>query len=360
MFSIAFRYIFKRLLTTFLMVAPVVILMAWVTMSIKYIGLIVSDNLSFWTFFKLVLCILPGVCGIILPICFLISSIIAIQSLQNSKEIIVLMTSGKSALSIFAPLLTLGFLISATVLYVQTSGSPNAYKSFESIKEQIKTQISINLLPPQKFNVIGESVIYVGARVGNELQNIFVSYIPKNATSNTNIITAKSGSFIASDEGAFIQLENGCRQEFDKANDVVATLKFQILSYDVTPFFKRLYSKSSTVNYQTQTELIKEAEITNDENHKRNCLAEYHSRILNSNLPILNALIIGMFLIAVPERGHGRTKSILAFLLGTICHASVMVLLNTATKNSFMIPCNYAIMTVVMLLLFSVFIKKRN
>lgn len=358
--SVVFRYIFRKLLATFLMVTPVIVLTAWVTMSIKYVELIVSDNLSFFVFLKLILCVLPGVCGIILPICFLISVIIAVSSLRSNKELIVMMTSGKSALSLILPILALGCMVSSVVLYLQTTGTPIAYKSFENIKEHVKTQMSINLLKPQTFNVIGDSVIYVGSRHGSDLQNVFVSYIPKNRTSNTNIITAKRGALINNIDGMFIQLQNGQRQELDSANKVVSTLKFEILSYDITSFFKRFYSNSTRINYRTQSELLDEAQRTDDEGHRRNCLAEYHSRILISFLSVINALIVGIFLMSAHERGKGRVSSIVSFLCGVVCHTSVMLLLNTATKNTVMITYNYMIVVTIVLVLFFFFVRIRN
>lgn len=331
-------------------------------MSVGYVKLIVSDNVTLFDFFKLISCILPGVSAIILPICFLISSIITLQVFQNSKEMIIFMTSGKSALSIFMPLISLGALIASFMLYLQTTGSPYAYKAFEKLKEQIKTQISINLLKPMTFNVIGESVIYVGDISGNELKDIFISYVPKKKTSSSsNIITAKAGKYVSdNNETIFIQLFNGCRQEFDSENKPIATLKFDSLSYDVSPFFKRFYAKSKSTSGKTQTELSKEIQKTSNEELRQNYIAEYHSRIISSFLPIIYALVVSIFLIVPMERGKGRLESTLIFLMGTICQALIMTLVNISTKNSNMIKYNYMIICFVIVYLFMIFIRRRN
>lgn len=328
-------------------------------MSIKYINMIASDNISFYTFFKLVLCIFPGVSGVILPICFLISSIIVIQKMQTDKEVIVLMTSGKSSLSIFKPLLALGCCVAGGILYIQTIGSPQAYKNFENLQEQIKSKISVTLLKPGAFNVMGESVIYIGERNDRELKDVFISYIPNKQMSHTNIITAQKGKYLSENGKIFIVLTNGYRQELSKSNAVIATLKFETFSYDITQFFKRFYSRSKRPNEKTQSELMEQAQKTADIEIKRNYIAEYHSRFISSFLPILNALIVAIFLIVAQERGRGKLESIMSFFAGVLSQAFVMILINASTKDSDMISYNYLIIFFTIIGLFTAFMRRR-
>lgn len=361
MFTIAFRYILKRLIVTFFVVSPIVILIAWIAMSIKHIGMIVSDSVQLLTFLKLILCLSPWVCGIVFPICFLLSAIIAIHNLNTNKELTVLLCSGKSPLSIASPIVFWGSLISAIVMFLNIVGAPYAYKNFETMKEDIQTTVSINFLKIRSFNIIGHSVVYIGSREKNTLNNIFISYMPKKQNANVNIITARRGAIIRTNtKKIFIQLEKGCRQEIDKNDDVISTLMFDNLSYDITHLFKKFYKKSSKVNYKTQAELLQIARDDPDEKIKKNCLAEYHSRILISFASIINSLIVGIFLIIARERGRGRKDAVLAFSCGTICHIGLMVLLNMATKNIHLIFYNYIIVFAFILFLFLFFIKERN
>ncbi len=357
--SIAFKYIFKKLLGSLFIISPIVILMVWITMSIKYVNLIASDNVSIFTFFKLVLCIFPGVSGVILPICFLISSIIVIQKMQTDKEIVVFMTSGKSSFSVFKPLFVLACCVAGLILYIQTIGSPQAYKAFEDLQEQIKNKVSVTLLKPGAFNVMGESVIYIGERNDKELKNVFISYIPNNQTSHTNIITAQTGKYLSEKGKIFVILNNGYRQELSKSNEVIATLKFENFSYDITQFFKRFYARSKRPNEKTQSELMEQAKQAPNMEIKRNCIAEYHSRFISSFLPILNAMIVAIFLIVAQERGRGKLESIMGFFSGILCQVFVMILVNSSTKNSAMIPYNYFIIFFTMVSLFTIFMRRK-
>jgi len=352
---IAFCYILKNLLLAFCIITPIVILMVWIAMSIKYVDLIVSENISFIMFFKLVICTLPSIAAVILPTCFLISSIVVIQKMHSNEEIIVFLTSGKSPFSIFIPLFILGSALSLAVLSLRTTLSPMAYKAFEDMQEQVKNNISVNLLKPGTFNVIGESVIYIGERLDRELKNVFISYIPNNQKSHTNIITAASGKYITDKGKILILLNNGYRQEFDKYNKILATLKFENFSYDITQFFKRFYSRPKRPNEKTQKELLEEVKTIQNQELKQYYMAEYHSRYLFSTLPILDSLILAICQLKPIGRGRDRKVALKSFFLGILCQIFIIILGNLSAKELSIAYYNYAIVAVLFVVLFSFF-----
>ena len=354
MFTIAFKYILKRLLVTFFIVSPIIILMTWIVMSVKYISLIVSDDLSFGMFLKLVLCVSPGVCGIILPICFLISSIIAVYTLQNDKELVVFMASGTKPNLLLSPILLLGVCVTAIVLLINTIGAPSAYKTFEHLKEKLQTRISTNFLSTQAFNTIGNSVIYVGSRSANVLENIFISYISERRNSNT--ITARKGAVVAKDKRVYIKLFHGYRQELDKNNEAVATLTFDELTYDITELFTKFYEKSTKVKFKTQAELMHGYKTSKDTQQQLNCLTEFHSRLMIPFVSIINALIVGLLLLSPQARGRGRNRVIVAFLCGIACYAGIMILINGNANVLY----NYVTICALIVFLYISFLKYRN
>ena len=360
MFSIVFRYIFQQLLVTFSVVSPILIFLMLLAMSVRYISIITASDVAFSIILKMLLYLTPGICGIILSICFLISSIIAIYNMQTRNEMTIFLLSGKSPISLLNPIITFGVLVSFVVYIVNTVVSPYAYKRFEEVKEQIQTKISLNILKPKSFNKVGNSIVYIGSRDNNTVNKIFISYIPNKKNAIANIITAKRGHLVVEDKKIFILLENGFRQEINKKNEVITTLTFGSLSYDITDIFSSFYKKSSKVNYKTQNELIKISQETDDEKLKKNYLAEYHSRIIMPFISLINALIIGLCLIKPQRRGRGKKSAGIAFALGIICYSGAIVLLNTATKHTDMIQYNYFLFILTFIGLFITFLLKRN
>ncbi len=357
--SIAFCYMLKKMLLAFSVVTPIIILMVWIAMSIKYVDLIVSENVSFAMFFKLILCTLPGIAAIILPTCFLISSIIVIQKMHSNEEITVFLTSGKIPFSLFIPLFVLGTVFSLGILYLRTTISPMAYKNFEDMQEKVKNNISINLLKPGIFNVIGESVIYIGERTDNELKKVFISYIPNNQQSHTNIISATSGKYVADNGKISILLDNGYRQEFDRYNKILATLKFESFSYDITQFFKRFYARPKRPNEKSQKELLEEVKIIKDQKLKQYYMAEYHSRYLFSTLPILESLILAIFLLKPIGRGRDRKVALKSFSVEILCQILIIILGNLSAKEFVIAYYNYIAVVVLFAVLF-VFFKYKG
>ena len=61
MTSIAFRYIFKKLSVSLLIIAPIIIVLVWLTASLKYVNLIVVEDISVIAFLNLIACRLPDI-----------------------------------------------------------------------------------------------------------------------------------------------------------------------------------------------------------------------------------------------------------------------------------------------------------
>jgi lipopolysaccharide export system permease protein len=302
---------------------------------------------------------LPGITGIILPICALVSSIVAVNKMRQDKELTVFMTSGKSSFSIFLPILVFSMFIVGTVMCLQMSISPSAYKHFEDIQENVKSQISMSIIKPGIFNAFGNSIIYIGGKTSTKLENVFISYIPVNKKSTTNIITAKSGTYEKEGDKYFIILKNGYRQELNNNNFVISTLKFEHFSYDVTPFFNRYYSRSKSPVGKTQKELLNVIKKTDNIEIKRNYTTEYHARFITPFITIINAFIIAIFLIVPREKYKGRFDAIKSFSLGIVNQIFITTLVNVSTKSDRFVIFNY-IIVFALILGFSIIFGRRR
>jgi lipopolysaccharide export LptBFGC system permease protein LptF len=280
--------------------------------------------------------------------------------MQADREVTVFITSGKHPFSLFLPLLTLSICISGVILYLQTTASPRSYGIFRSFQDEIKKNFSATILKPKIFNILGDSIIYFRKRVGRELKDVFISYAPNKGISNTNIITAQSGSYISEGEKIFVLLNNGYRQEIDKSNMIVSTLRFENFSYDVTPFLRRVYAKVRKTSEKTQSELLRDAIQTTNLEERQNYITEYHSRLTATFVPILNALVIAIFMIVAQDRRRAKIRLLISAFGGIFCQILVVTLTNILTKNEYMIIFNYIIIAFFMFFLFVTFMRKRN
>ena len=351
MHDIISRYIFKKLFIALFVFAPIVIMVVWLTLSVRFIDFIITDDISILTFLKLISHSIPDVIAIVLPMCALISGINVFYKMQSDKEISIFMTSGRSKLFIASPLLLFSIIVSLSVFYMQTSVIPDSYKSMSSIQRKIQNKISLSVIKPGVFNVLGESVIYIGSKSGNSIKDVFISHIPKTDKQQTNIIVAKEGKYTIENNRLYITLLNGYRQLLDKNNEAVSGLMFEKFSYDVTQFVKKYSEKTVKVHEKTQKELFKDALKTKDPVLKTRYLSEAHGRITMSFIPIINGLIMAIFMISASYRGQRLLNSLKCLGSGVVSQIVMITLVNASRKSEMFINLNYAIIFGAMCLL---------
>jgi lipopolysaccharide export system permease protein len=359
--SILFKYILKRLLASFIIIAPVIIVVVWLTISIRYINLIITDDIKFSMFCRLILCTLPEIASTISPVCFLISGMYVFHRMRNDQEIVIMMTSRKSIFSIATPLMFFALILSVVMYYAQANLTPMSHKNLIDISQKVRNQVSMSIVKPGVFNILGSSVVYIGSKTNTSLFDVFISYIPKKTPFKTNIISAKSGTYEINNNRLYITLKNGNRQVLDAQNRLLSILKFERFSFEVTDFVKRYSSKSERPHEKTQKELFEEAKRTSNNKLKMQYLSEAHGRHIISVLPILNALLISWFLIVASSRErrwHGLLKCFTGGVVGQIC---VISLVNMSGKIENLLFYNYAIvMLLVYILIYFSFLKKNK
>jgi lipopolysaccharide export system permease protein len=263
--------------------------------------------------------------------------------MQVDNELVTLITLGKSATSILRPLLAFAMCISCSIFFLQTKISPHSYRHFFDIQEKIKNQVSASIIKPGIFNVLGDSVVYIGKKRGTTIGNVFISYVPAEEKANVNIITAKSGTYSIQGENLFIILENGCRQELDRNNLIISTLNFDSFAYDVTPFFYRFKLAQTSERNYTQDELLSLADGTKDLRWRRIYIAEYFSRLTTPCIPVVTAMFVAFFMIRPRGRNNKKSDIIKSFFGGIIGQITISTLIQASTKNNNIIIFNYIV-----------------
>jgi lipopolysaccharide export LptBFGC system permease protein LptF len=209
------------------------------------------------------------------------------------------------------------------------------------------------------FNVVGDSVVYIGKKTKNSIEDIFISYISKSGKRNTNIIAAKSGDYTLKDNNLFIKLKKGHRQELNENNSLISILSFDSFSYNVSQFVRKYYNRVNKIYENTQDELLRLASKANNPRLKNKYLAEFHGRIVMSFTPLINALITSIFMLAT---WINRKRSILAFqafLCGIVYQITMMTLVNTSAKYESLITINYMVSLSMMLILSLILFRRK-
>jgi lipopolysaccharide export system permease protein len=272
--------------------------------------------------------------------------------MQIDNELITFMILGKSVISILRPLLTFTVCVSCSIFFLQAKISPYSYRHFFGVQEKIKNQVTTSIIKPGIFNVLGDSVVYIGKKKGTTVCDIFISYVPTEEKSNVNIITAKSGTYSAQGENLFIVLKNGCKQELDRNNLIISTLNFDSFAYDITQFFHRFKLAQTNERNYMQSELLSLAKETNDLIRKRIYVAEYFSRLITPCVPIVNIMFVAFFMIRPKGRNKRKSYIIKSFFSGITGQILISTLIHASTKNNNIIVFNYVMIFSIVFLIF--------
>jgi lipopolysaccharide export LptBFGC system permease protein LptF len=220
------------------------------------------------------------------------------------------------------------------------------------------------------FNVIGDSVIYIGKKTENTIEDIFISYIAKDEKINTNgalksrkgsdIVTAKSGRYISDQRGnLFITLDKGFRQELDENNSMISMLSFDNFSYNVSQFVKKYAGRTSKAYEKTQSELLDMAQRTTNPKLRDKYLSEYHGRIVMSLIPVINAIITLGFILISGTRSKRPSYSVGIFLVGIVFQIITITLINVSSRYGALIYANYFIVLLIILAMILVISRKK-
>ena len=105
------RYIFKQLLNNSLLILIFIISVFCLAKSVQLIELMISRNLPFLIFFKLIMNSIPQIIPILFPIIISLSIFFVYSRMNNDKELIVLQSSSYSNIDLIKPTFFYSLLI---------------------------------------------------------------------------------------------------------------------------------------------------------------------------------------------------------------------------------------------------------
>lgn len=361
--NILFRYIFKKFLFILLGLSFIIIGTVWLTQSLRFIEIVVNHNISLKSYFSLILCLIPDLFSITLPICLLISCLYIYYKLKIDHEIQVLYALGLSPFRVALPLLflsaTVTLLISFTNIYI----TPLSFKYFRNLEYQIRNQFSASWVREGSFNFIKGTTIYVREHALNgQLKGIFI-YNPQSLSdtspSKKNLpytIIAELGSVEKKEDGLFIILKKGVRQERDPITGKISEFSFDILKYHL-PLDEASQDLKLTKPYEKSLkELFWPPQSTDPELAKKMKI-EAHQRILLPWISIVNGLLGSVFmLLGNFNRKQRKYKITLAGIFSLVIHISVYMFLNLSLCYSYTLYIAYS--TIILLIFMLIGILK--
>ena len=333
-------YILKRLCASIGVLATILVVLLWLTQSLKFIEVIVNHNVSLQGYFSLIVYLLPDMFVKVAPVCTLIGALLAYGKLTLDNELQVMQALGKSPWQILHPGMVLAGFLTLSLLFLNIFTIPNAYRAFRTQEFQLRNQFSSSIVGDGSFNVIKSLTIFVEKRrSAKEFEGVFIHYNGEHSEKKAKkpyTIFAKEGILKKINNQYVLVLHNGTRQEKDN-NDTVQSFEFDELVYNFDSFTTIV----NTRNLKPYEKDIRELFQVNNENSENSKLqmrmaAEGHQRILLPFLCLINMLMVALTMVVNrPSRRLRRKRIIYLILAGVIFQWLILNLLQLQLRFHF-------------------------
>jgi len=301
------RYILQQLLWPSLFFLTTLTGIVWVTQSLRSVDLIVNRGLSGGHFLLLTLLILPKLLVLILPVALFAGILYAYSRLSQERELVVMWSAGLSPLRLARPALKVAGVVTLGAYVLSFWLMPLGDRSFQAMKNALRSSLSHVLLQEGTFNSIGEALtVYIRERTASgELLGILVH--DNREPGRPVTMMAASGALVRSDEGPRLVLVDGNRQMVDRSSGQLSFLYFDSYALDLSEFLPEDDRRWLEPSERYIHELFRPARSKDDEQHAARLWTEGHDRIVvpvfNLAFPLiaLAALQVGQF----QRRGQG-------------------------------------------------------
>lgn len=268
---------------------------------------------------KLFFLLLPSIISIALPVAFLLSLILTLSVLNETRELITIQTMGIKYSFYLSNFFIAGIILSVFMIYFNSHIVPKSYNLFR--QQYIKLVISkpyINFYNNQVVTIQNKKIVAKNVLQNNNIVSLNNVYIvnPDEKYDIIQTIYAKDANvFFDIYNNTILDLHNGTCLIFNKNNFSELTFlkftnyKFIIYSHQLSS----LISKKTTFREMTNKELINEFYSSTDINYKKHLLSEYYLRYTIA-ISILTFTIVGICL-GLRIKYNARPLSFIATIL---------------------------------------------
>jgi lipopolysaccharide export system permease protein len=336
------RHIFVHVAITTAILTFVLVFGAWLTQSLRFIEVIIEQDVSVGRYLSMVWLLLPNLTSIVLPICTLLATVYTLYKLIADNEMVVYKSVGLSNLQIATPVIVWGLIMTGVCGFLNNYLGPKSNEQFYGIRNEITKEFSSGLLRDGSFNKLKDTVIYVGGHTDSgQLEGIYI-YEKGQGDALGFTVFAQHG-FLQQEGGhGILYLFNGNRQTVDTVKGTHTVAYFNEFKYDLdvhrnvvdkvklhmTYGFSQLVNPPTDVAPGTRVKMLVEA----------------HKRILNPLFVIIFSLFSAMVLLSGQHQRRGRWKKIVTSIgVSLALEIAVIAVLNSLAKYPSAISLSYGL-----------------
>lgn len=344
------RYISLDFLKYFFNILLTVIIIFWLTQSLRLIELIAVKGISVTDFLKITVLLLPPMLYIAVPIASYIATLVLFNSLHNDRELTILNNSGLSRWQIIKPIAKVAACITILHYLVSFYFLPHSYREFKDLQDYFKNQFVSLLLEEKVFNTQSNNLtVYIDERINDTFfKGIFI-YNNNNPQKPISII-AQSGHIIKTSKGPEFILYQGLHQEENKAANSTSSLIFEEYRFNIAPHANAPAVRFYDANEMYIDELLQKKE---DGTYNSEYLVNANQRISWPLYSLAFVLAVSAFMVRGFDRRGLLSKNFISAIMGIVFIGLSLLSNSLAMKNHHLIPLMY--LNIVLLFLIGFF-----
>lgn len=268
------RYILRQILAPFLFFVLVFTGVIWLTQSLRVIDTVVNNGQSAGVFLQFTALLLPMVLSIVLPISLFAAVLYTINRLFSDSEIVVMMATGLSGMSITRAVVVFGLAVMAIVYLLTLYLMPLAQSEMRDRVTQIRGDVAVAFMREGAFltPTSGVTVYLRETSASGELLGVFVQ--DERDAGQEMTYSARRAILIRDDAETRLLMFDGMAQRMRGSGaGGLAVLHFDQLSYDLTSFASSASERPRKPSEMYLPELLS---ISGEEEGSRR-LAEYRA-----------------------------------------------------------------------------------
>ncbi len=329
------RYLLKNLCLATAFIAVVLILIIFLTQSLRFLEIVVNAGSSGSTFLVLTALALPRSFEVILPLSLMASTLFLYNKMTIDSELIAMRGIGHSSFDLAKPAVLLGLILTVFLWSVTLWIAPVSLSKMQQMREELKAEFSNFLFKEGVFNAVGKGLtVYINEKKDHgELAGLMI-HDTRDTTKAPSTVMAKRGRIVSTQEGHQVIVHDGARQEFNPKSGILQNLQFERYTIDL-PESQAVRKRWAEPAERTIWQLLNpDPENARDQENIRTFNIEIHRRVISPLLAVVFPLIALMALLLGPTDRRGQTKKIAAALVVIILIQGLFLISYNLAKNS--------------------------
>ena len=252
-------YIFSQIVKSCTLVFFIFVSIAWLMQLSRLFQIMNNLQIRFLDIFSLSIWLIPNLTNVTLPFIIIFGLVLAFLKLDRDREIVAIYSLGLSLTTIKKPLFLIILFSLIIYFFLNFFISPLTYNIYKKKEFDIRNTIEFDKINISNFIELDENLIIDFDKKNNIFLDILINY--NGEDNNENIIYAKEGNIITSEDKIIFSLTNGFKLKLE--TNEIENLKFDKYKIEFPNITKETYEKYDT-NTLDLFELINERNTIND------------------------------------------------------------------------------------------------